>query len=64
MDKQLWQCQKCGKMHSTQFEYKTEEIFVSLWGDRCETETPQLWCGDKLEDKYLYWNENLNENIY
>ena len=42
-EKYYWQCQRCGDIHETRFEYKTENMFVDLYCAQCETETPQLY---------------------
>lgn len=47
-EKYYWQCQRCGDIHETRFEYKTENMFVDLYCGQCETETPQLYVGTDL----------------
>lgn len=63
-DKYYWQCQRCGDIHETRFEYKTENMFVDLYCGQCETETPQLYVGTDLLKKYLYMNPNFDERFF
>ena len=62
--KYYWQCQRCGDIHETRFEYKTENMFVDLYCGQCETETSQLYVGTDLLEKYLYMNPNFDERFY
>ena len=63
-EKYYWQCQRCGDIHETRFEYKTENMFVDLYCGQCETETPQLYVGTDLLEKYLYMNPNFDERFF
>lgn len=63
-EKYYWQCQRCGDIHETRFEYKTENMFVDLYCGQCETETPQLYVGTDLLEKYLYMNPNFDEQFF
>ena len=63
-EKYYWQCQRCGDIHETRFEYKTENMFVDLYCGQCETETPQLYVGTDLLAKYLYMNPNFVERFF
>lgn len=63
-EKYYYQCQNCGSISETRFEYKTEDAFVDLWCGECETETPQLYVGMDLLEKYLYMNPNFDERFF
>ena len=65
MDKtHYYQCQNCGEISKAKFEYKTEDIFVDLWCDQCATETPQLYIGADLLEKYELYNVNLDQRYF
>lgn len=35
-----------------------------MFCEECEEETSQLWCGDNLDDIYLYWDINNDPRYY
>lgn len=63
-EKYYWQCQRCGDIHETRFEYKTENMFVDLYCGQCETETPQLYVGTDLLDFYENYNPNWDARFF
>lgn len=62
--KNYWQCTKCGSIHYIEYPYRTEELYYEMFCEECEEETSQLWCGDNLDDIYLYWDINNDPRYY
>lgn len=59
-----WQCQVCGAIHTTDREYKTEDIFVRLWCSQCRKETTQLYVGKNDLEFHEYANPNLDSRFF
>ena len=64
MDGHYYQCNYCGEIHASRLRYSTEDEFVDLWCDQCETETPQLYVGKDLLEKYELYNPNLDARFF
>lgn len=59
-----FQCTKCGQIHYIEYPYNIEELYSTIWCEECEDETPQLWIGDNVEDKYLYYDVTMDEKYF
>lgn len=61
--KELWQCQDCGNSLKTDGKYKPRDgnIYAKLWCKHCKKITQQLYCGDNIDDWYLYENVNVDQ---
>lgn len=59
-----FQCTKCGAVHYIDHPYKKDTLYNAFWCEECEEETLQLWCGDNLDDKYIYWDINNDPRYY
>ena len=59
-----YQCCSCGAVHYIEYPYKTEELYYEMFCEECEDETSQLWIGDNLDDKYLYWDINNDPRYF
>jgi hypothetical protein len=59
-----YQCCSCGAVHYIKYPYKTEELYYEMFCEECEDETLQLWIGDNLDDKYLYWDINNDPRYF
>lgn len=62
--KNYWQCTKCGSIHYIEYPYRTEELYSSVWCEECEEKTSQLWIGNNLDDKYIYWDINNDPRYF
>ncbi len=65
-DKEIFQCSCCGNIHKVDEKYKPEEdqIYVSLWCERCRDQTTQLYCGDNIDDLYMLYDTNIDPRMY
>ena len=65
-DKEIFQCNCCGNIHKVSEKYKPrgDNIYRSLWCDKCKTYTKQLYCGDNPDDLYWLYNVNVDQNYY
>ena len=65
-DKEIFQCSCCGTIHKVNEKYKPEEdqIYVSLWCERCRGQTAQLYCGDNESEIYELYNLNIDSRYY
>lgn len=59
-----YQCCSCGAVHYIEYPYKTEELYYEMFCEECKDETSQLWIGDNLDDKYLYWDINNDPRYF
>jgi hypothetical protein len=59
-----YQCCSCGAVHYIKYPYKTEELYYEMFCEECEDKTSQLWIGDNLDDKYLYWDINNDPRYF
>lgn len=59
-----YQCCSCGAVHYIEYPYKTEELYYEMFCEECGDETSQLWIGDNLDDKYLYWDINNDPRYF
>ena len=69
MGEKVWvQCSHCGNLHRVKGKDATiseNDLFTEpIWCGKCRDETPHIWCGEKQEDVYMYYNANLDPRIY
>lgn len=64
-DKQFFQCLKCGKIHKEKIKFNIEsDLYIQLECPHCRDETTQLWVGDDEQDRYIYYDLNMDERYY
>lgn len=60
-----FQCTKCGAVHYIEYLCNIDsDLYYEIFCEKCEEETLQLWCGDNLDDKYIYWDINNDPRYY
>lgn len=59
------QCQQCGSEQQVKVDIDIEsDPYVILKCPRCRGKTSHLWIGVSLDDKYLYYNINIDPRYY
>lgn len=65
IDKQFFQCLKCGNIHQRKMKFNIEsDLYIQLNCPHCRDETTQIWAGDKEEDKYIYYDPVMDSRYY
>ena len=66
MGDKVWiQCQICGCLHRVKMKNTSEDdLYIEEHCPKCRDETPHIWCGEHIEDIYMYYNANLDTRIY
>lgn len=59
-----FQCCDCGAIHYIECPYNEEDMYNTFWCEECEEESKHLWIGNSIEDRYLYYNPNLDERFF
>lgn len=65
-DKEIFQCSCCGNIHNVDSKYKPrgDNIYVTLWCEKCKDYTKQLYCGNNINDLYELYNTNIDPRMY
>lgn len=65
-DREVFQCSSCGNIHKVDWKYKPigDDIYVTLWCERCKGQTQQLYCGDDESDLYSLYDLNVDPRYY
>lgn len=65
MKKIYFQCEQCGKIYKTNVSHLNDlDLYIYLYCEECKTQTKQLYCGENIEDKYLYYDLNSDPRYY
>ena len=64
--KAFFQCTHCGTVHKVQKNVIeiSDDIYGSLWCDKCKETTKQLYVGDKEDDFYELCDITLDNRYY
>ena len=65
-DKEIFQCNCCGSIHKVNEKYKPrgDDIYMTLWCQKCREYTRQLYCGDDESEIYALYDANLDSRYY
>lgn len=65
-DKEIFQCSCCGNIHKVDERYKPrgDDIYATLWCDKCKDYTRQLHCGDDIDSLYELYDLNKDSRYY
>ena len=64
--KEIFQCSCCGNIHRVDEKYKPrgDDIYTTLWCEKCGEYTRQLYCGDSMDDLYALYDANSDGRFY
>ena len=64
--KEIFQCSCCGNIHRVDEKYKPrgDNIYATLWCQKCGGYTQQLYCGDSMDDLYALYDANKDGRFY